>query len=100
MIALNRTSKIVKKIFQLQEIDLPIHKVLLSRNGFIDYPNAPFDTKLVDKREFEEWFQSLRRLRTPLKHIQLNGAKALLQYCQTTSIRRIEWEVINKKEDS
>ena len=100
MIALNRTSKIVKKIFQLQEIDLPIHKVLLSRNGFIDYPSAPFDTKLIDKREFEEWVQSLRRLRTPLKHIQLNGAKALLQYCQTTSIRRIEWEVINKKEDS
>ena len=60
MLALNRTSKIVKKIFQLHEIDLPIHKVLLSRNGFIDYPSAPFDTELIDKRKFEEWFQSLR----------------------------------------
>ena len=100
MLALNRTSKIVNQIFQLHGIDLPIHKVLLSRNGFIDYPNVPFDTELIDKRKFDEWFLTLRRLRTPLKHIQLNGAKALLQYCQTTSIRRIEWGVINKKQDS
>lgn len=100
MLALNRTSKIVKKIFELNEIQLPIHKVLLSRNGFIDYPNAPFDTELIDKRKFEEWFQTLRRLRTPLKHSQLNGAKALLQYCQSNSIRRIEWGVINNKQDS
>ena len=99
MLALNRTAKIVKRIFQLHEIDLPIHKVLLSRNGFIDYRNAPFDTELIDKRKFDEWFQSLRRIQAPLKHIQLMGARALLQYCQTSSIRRIEWEVIDKKRD-
>jgi uncharacterized Zn finger protein (UPF0148 family) len=99
MLALNRTTKIVKKIFQQHEVDLPVHKVLLSRNGFIDYPNAPYDVKLIEKRAFEEWFQLLRRLRSPLKHTQLNGAKTLLQYCQTTSIRRLEWEVIDKKQD-
>ena len=99
MLALNRTSKIVQKIFQLHEIELPVHKVLLSRNGFIDFQNAPFDTQLIDKRKFEEWFQSLRRIPTPLKHTQLTGAKALLEYCQTSSIRRIEWEVNDKKHD-
>ncbi|WP_338449151.1 nuclease-related domain-containing protein [Niallia oryzisoli] len=93
LIAANRTETIVKKIFQLHDIDLPIHKVILSRNGFIDYPLPPYDATLIDKRNYEEWFASLRRLRSPLKSIQLKGAKALLDYTQTTSIRRLEWEV-------
>lgn len=93
MIAANRTGTIVKKIFELYEIDLPIHKVLLSRNGYIDYPTAPYDVKIVDKRKYEEWFNSLRELRSPLKHTQLKGAEALLRYCQTSSIKRMEWEV-------
>jgi len=93
LLSANRTEKIVKKLFQLYEIELPIHKVILSRNGFIDYPLPPYDVTLIDKRNYEEWFTSLRRLRSPLKSTQLKGAKALLDYCQTTSIRRQEWEV-------
>lgn len=92
LIAANRTETIVKKIFQLHDIDLPIHKVILSRNGYLDYPLPPYDATLIDKRNYEEWFASLRRLRSPLKSIQLKGAKALLDYTQTTSIRRLEWE--------
>ena len=65
MIALNRMGKIVKKILQITDIHLPIHKILLSRNGFIDYPTAPYDVKLVDKKNYEEWFQSLQRCALP-----------------------------------
>lgn len=93
LLALNRTGKIVQQIFQMHDIDLPIHKAVLCRNGYIDYPAVPFDIKLVEKRNHEEWFKSMRTLSSPLKHVQLKGAQALLQYCQTTSLRRLEWEL-------
>ncbi|SFB17983.1 hypothetical protein SAMN04488577_1434 [Bacillus sp. cl95] len=93
LMALNRTEKIVKKIFQLDGIELPIHKLVLSRNGYIDFPNAPLGTEFVEKRNFETWFQRMRLLKSPLKHMQLKGAQSLLRYCQTTSVRRLEWEV-------
>lgn len=96
LIGLNRTEKIVKKIFELYEIELPIHKVVLSRNGYIDYPFAPYGLKLIEKRNYEDWFQLMRSNKSPLKHVQLKAAQMLLQYCQTTSIRRLEWDVLNK----
>lgn len=93
MISLNRTGKIVHNIFKMHEIDLPIHKLIISRNGYIDYPSPPFDVEYVEARSFPKWFKMMRTLRSPLKHIQLKGAQVLLQYCQTTSIRRVEWEL-------
>ena len=44
----------------------------------------------------------MRRVSTLLKHQQLKGAQALLEYCQTTSTRRIEWELtdVTKIEES
>lgn len=92
LLALNRTEKIVKQIFQLYEIDLPLHKVVLSRNGYIDFPAAPYDSTFIEKRNYEKWFQSMRMNRAPLKHIQLKAAQSLLEYCQTTSMYRPEWE--------
>ncbi|MBP2241462.1 hypothetical protein J2Z40_002025 [Cytobacillus eiseniae] len=97
VLALNRTGKIVQQIFRMNEIDLPIHKVVLCRNGYIDYPSPPYDIELIEKRNYDEWFNGMRNLRSPLKHIQLKAAQALLQYCQTSSIRRLEWE--NDDED-
>lgn len=96
ILSLNRTAKIAQQIFNMHEIDLPIHKAVLCRNGYIDYPALPFDINLIEKRNHDEWFASMRNLRSPLKHMQLKAAQALLQYCQTTSIRRLEWEISNE----
>ncbi|WP_409306058.1 NERD domain-containing protein [Peribacillus sp. SCS-155] len=93
MLALNRMEKIVTQVFTLYEVNLPIKKVILSRNGYIDYPLVPFDTLLLDKRSFPEWFQRMRNLSSPLKHLQLKAAQALLDYCDTASNRRLEWDV-------
>ncbi|MDZ5472572.1 nuclease-related domain-containing protein [Bacillus sp. 31A1R] len=97
LLALNRTEKIVKKIFELYEIEMPTHKVVLSRNGYFDYPSAPYDVQLIEKRNYDKWFESKRAHRSPLKAIQLKAAQALLQYCQTTSVRRLEWDVVKEK---
>ncbi len=97
MIGLNRMGKIVVNILEISDVQMPIHKVLLSRNGFIDYPIPPFDVELIDKRNYDEWFQNLRGLRSPLKATQLKGAEALLRYCLTSSVKRTEWKVWDKK---
>lgn len=93
LLALNRTEKIIKKILELYEIELPIHKVVLSRNGYIDYPTVPYDVQFVERRNYEKWFQTMRAHRSPLKHVQFKAAQALLQYCQTTSVKRLEWDM-------
>lgn len=97
--ALNRTEKIVKTLFDIHGVELPVQKLLLSRNGFIDYPLAPYGVQLIEKRNYDEWFSGLRGTKSPLKHMQLKAAQVLLQYCQTTSIRRHEWESIPRQGD-
>ncbi len=99
LISLNRTEKIIKNILQLYEIELPIHKLVLSRNGYIDYPAAPHGINLIERRNYDKWFQSMRLNRSPLKHVQIKAAQALLQYCQTTSIRRVEWDISTKQDN-
>lgn len=93
MLSVNRMEKIAAQLFSLYDVRLPIKKAILSRNGYIDYPLAPFDVTLLDKRTFPEWFQKMRHLPSPLKHQQLKAAQAMLDYCQTTSSRRLEWDV-------
>ena len=92
LLGLNRTEKIVKALFDMYDVELPVQKLLISRNGFIDYTMQPYGVQFVEKRNFENWFRSLRTMKSPLKHMQLKAAQALLQYCQTTSFRRLEWE--------
>jgi hypothetical protein len=88
--------KITKQIYSLHQIELPIRKVILCRNGYIDDPSNTADTLLIDKRNYDAWFISLRRLSSPIKHVQLKAAHGLLQHCQTTYVNRPEW---NSNED-
>jgi hypothetical protein len=92
LIAVNRMEKVIQPIYQSYDIEMPIRKVILNRTGYIDYPYAPVDTMIVDKRVYDEWFSSLRRLSSPLKHVQLKAAKSLLEHCQTTYVKRPEWD--------
>ena len=86
LIELSRNESILQQIFQEEEIELPIKKVLLSRNGYVDYPGVPFDTTIIDRRTFDEWFEQLRRQSTaPMKLAQYRAANRLLQLCQTTA---------------
>jgi hypothetical protein len=96
LIGLNRTGKIVNTLFDLYGVELPVQKIVVSRNGFIDDPLPPYGIQYIDKRMFEEWFMGQRALKSSLKHMQLKAAQVLLQYCQTTSFRRLEWEKDNQ----
>lgn len=52
LIALNRTEKIVKTLFDMYGVDLPVQKLLISRNGFFDYPLQPYGVQFNWKTQF------------------------------------------------
>lgn len=89
LIALNRAEKIVSGIFNGQEIDFPVKKYLVSRNGYVDYPSVPYDVTIVDRRTYESWFSTLQKLPFPLKSTQFKAAQAILDIGQTTSISQL-----------
>ncbi|WP_046176656.1 nuclease-related domain-containing protein [Domibacillus indicus] len=91
-VPLARAETIVKKLLGRDQIDMPVRKAVVSRNGYIDDPAAPADIHYIDKREFSRWFDEMRHLSSPLKTIQLKAARTLLAHADTVSIRRPEWE--------
>ncbi len=92
IVPLSRMETLVKKILEHEYIDISVKKAVLSRNGYIDYLNAPGGINYIDKREFTNWFTSMRSMVSPLKNIQLRAAKALLEHADSVSARRPEWE--------
>ncbi|MCG7314769.1 NERD domain-containing protein [Priestia flexa] len=92
VLGLNRTEQLVKSLYQSHNIDRPIRKILLSRNGFFDSPTEPYQIDFIDKRNYEEWFYNLRRLSAPLKFNQLQAAEALLKHSQSIYFNRSENE--------
>ncbi len=92
MIQLDRMETILKQIFAVSNVDMPIRKVLLSRNGYIDYPGSVYNVQFVDKRKFPEWMETIRKSYSPIKHMQIRAAQAILNYVQTTSFNRDIWK--------
>jgi len=89
LIQLNRMESIISQVFSQNNVTMPIRKVLLSRNGYIDYPGTVYNLQFIDKRDYPEWIQELKRTASPMKHMQLQAAKAILSHVQTTSYNRI-----------
>ncbi|MCJ7842769.1 NERD domain-containing protein [Lederbergia sp. NSJ-179] len=93
MMSVNRMGKIVTQLFQLYEVNLPIRKAIVSRDGFIDYPDAPQDLTILDQRTYGDWFERARNTPSPIKMMQMRAATALLDYGQSTSFNRPNWEL-------
>lgn len=98
LIALNRMEKIVSGLFKAADIDFPVKKYLLSRNGYIDYPGTSFDVKMIDRRSYREWFTALQKSMVPMKFQQFKAAQVILNVGQTTSISRL-FEVNEERND-
>lgn len=92
LIQLDRMEKIVKKLFVKQSVDMPIRKILLSRNGYIDYPGSLYNVHFIDKRIFPEWIEQFRHSNSPMKHMQIKAAQAILDHVQTTAFNRDIWQ--------
>lgn len=93
LIQLNRMESIITQLFAANNVDMPIRKVLLSRNGYFDYPGSVFNVQFIDKRELSQWMNQLSRYSSPMKRMQMQAAQAILQTVQTTSFNRDIWKV-------
>lgn len=89
LIGLDRMEKVVSSIFNSKGIDFPVRKYLISRNGYIDYPETSFHTQCVDRRSYEKWFTKLQKSSTPMKSNQFKAAQAVLDLGQTTAMSRL-----------
>ncbi|WP_144510889.1 nuclease-related domain-containing protein [Bacillus sp. FJAT-22090] len=99
MINVNRMESILLQLFQKEDIELPIRKVILSRNGYIDYPGSSFNVQFVDSRNYAEWFLALKSSLSPMKHMQFKAAQAILNLVQTTSYSRSSWDLEAEEKD-
>ncbi|KYG91450.1 hypothetical protein A0U40_00420 [[Bacillus] sp. KCTC 13219] len=97
-IRLNRMETLVKQLFEQASVDMPIRKVLLSRNGYFDYPGAVYGVQFIDKRKYAGWLQQIKRTVSPMKHMQIRAAQSILAIGQTTSFHRDIWSE-QKKDD-
>lgn len=90
--ALKRTEHLIKTVLKANNLSYPIQKTVLTKNNTIIYQQRPFNTLVIGKREYDEWFKARRSLDSPLKSQQLKVSDHLLKHCLTSSVRRPEWE--------
>ncbi|WP_078816935.1 NERD domain-containing protein [Sporosarcina newyorkensis] len=88
-IALNRMEKVVSSFFTAANVELPIKKLILTRNGYIDYPGNPNEITSIDKKTYDEWLERLSNNPSPMKHTQFKAAQAILEHAQTTAMSRL-----------
>ncbi|KAB0443122.1 nuclease-related domain-containing protein [Lysinibacillus fusiformis] len=91
-INLARMESVLSQLFKEENIDMPIRKVVLTRNGYFDYPGSPYGIRFVDRRNYGEWMEHLRKSSSPMKHMQIRAAQAILNTVQTTSFNRDIWQ--------
>lgn len=92
LISLKRTAKLVSSILDANQVDFPVKRIVLSRTNPIIFDEEPFNTEFIGLTQYESWFEKMRRLSSPLKRLQLKAAEVLLVHCQTTSVKRPEWD--------
>src|SRR5690625_2893699 len=92
LIRLKRTEQIIKSILKKYDLQFSIHKTVLSKTNNFLYSTEPYQVNIVGRRDFEKWHDQKRELSSPLKSNQLKTMDALLKHCQTTAIRRPEWD--------
>lgn len=92
LIALKRTEQIVKSILNKHDIEFDVRKTILSKTNNIVFLSEPYNTKIIGTNEYDNWLLQKRKLNAPLKSTQLKASEVLLKHCQTTSVRRPEWE--------
>ncbi|MGE7914716.1 nuclease-related domain-containing protein [Lysinibacillus xylanilyticus] len=92
LINLNRMESVLTQLFKQDNIDMPIRKVVLTRNGYFDYPGSSFGIQFIDRRNYGEWLEQLKKVSSPMKHMQIRAAQTILNNVQTTSFNRDIWQ--------
>ncbi|MFD1066815.1 NERD domain-containing protein [Oceanobacillus locisalsi] len=92
LLSLKRSEKWVARFLKEENIDIPIKKTVISRTNRILYATAPYQTEIIDKLIFPDWFEKKRSVHLPLKKRQLTVSESLLRNSLSYSFPRPEWE--------
>ncbi|MFF2795891.1 nuclease-related domain-containing protein [Lysinibacillus xylanilyticus] len=92
MISLNRMESVLTQLFMQDNISMPIRKVILTQNGYFDYPGSSYGIQFVDRRNYGEWLENLKKVSSPMKHMQIRASQTILNNVQTTSFNRDIWK--------
>jgi hypothetical protein len=98
MLSLNRTERLVQSILRKHEVELPVTKVVLSRENAIRFNSEPRNTQIIGSQKHADWLMGKRQEQIALKHVQLRAAEVLLEHAYTKAVRRPEWETEEKEE--
>ncbi len=60
-INLSRMESVLTQLFKQDNIDMPIRKVVLTRNGYFDYPGSPYGVQFIDNRNYGGWMEHLKK---------------------------------------
>ncbi|MFJ7731020.1 NERD domain-containing protein [Lysinibacillus sp. NPDC097231] len=91
-INLSRMESVLTQLFKQDNIDMPIRKVVLTHSGYFDYPGSPYGIQFVDHRNYGEWMEQLKKVSSPMKHMQIRASQTILNNVQTTSFNRDIWQ--------
>lgn len=84
-----RMARLVKQVLMSQESEpMPVKRMILSPLAYIEYPDAPADVEMIDRRRVKKWYAQMIKQPSPLKFAQLKTAEHLLNHCQTQSSER------------
>lgn len=92
LFALRRTEQIIRSLLNASHINFPVTKTVMSRTNDIVFASEPYQTNIIGKHQYEQWFEQKRRLSSPLKNTQLKVIDTLLKHCLSNSVKRPEWE--------
>ncbi|MCE7791444.1 hypothetical protein K8O68_03275 [Salipaludibacillus sp. CUR1] len=88
-ISLRRMKTVVEGILSEKGLSLPIRTAVVAKDSFIDMPAAGKNIKIIDKRNFDTFKQTILKNKSPIKHVQLKAADILLSQSLTTSEHRL-----------
>lgn len=89
MLSINRMTSVVKSILNNQ-LSFPIKKVVLTFDSLIDNKVTGLQVEIVDHRNLTLWHEKMKKNPSPIKTVQLQVARALLEHCETIASRRQE----------
>ncbi|WP_102707425.1 hypothetical protein [Terribacillus saccharophilus] len=98
MLSLNRTEKLIQGILRKYDVDLPVQKVVLSRENQIRFASEPRNTQFIGSQKHTAWLMAKREEQLALKHAQLRASEVLLEHAYTKAVARPEWEEEEKEE--
>lgn len=91
LISLQRSENVIQRL--TKDRRLPMKKVIVAHEGYVDYFQASASVQCYDKRSFQSWLNQLIAEPSPIKSAQIRMVHELLQQTRTEYYERRDREI-------